>query len=91
MLAAKREKHEELLACLPALQDLQSAWLLMLLCAAPRCNYVLRTVPPSLTDDFAAALDAASPAASLFAGGDEPPDLPPLVERGAQLPLPKGA
>ena len=49
VLAAKREKHEELLARLPALQDLQSAWLLLLLCAAPRCNYLLRTVPPSLT------------------------------------------
>ena len=47
-LAAKRGQQDELLARLPALQKLQSAWMLLLLCAAPRCNYLLRTVPASL-------------------------------------------
>ena len=76
-------QRSELLARLPALQDLKSAWLLLLLCAAPRCNYLLRTVPPSLTDDFATAHDAAVSRciAILLAGGDEP---------FAQLPLRMG-
>ena len=93
VLAAKRDKHEELLARLPALEDLQSAWLLLLLCAAPRCNYLLRTVPPSLTDEFAAAHDAAISRclAVLLAGGDQPIDIPPFGELRAQLPLRMGA
>ena len=92
VLAAKRDKHEELLARLPALEDLQSAWLLFLPCAAPRCNYLLRTVPPSLTDEFAAAHDAAISRclAVLLAGGDQPIDLPPFSEPRAQLPLRMG-
>ncbi|CAE7941576.1 unnamed protein product, partial [Symbiodinium sp. KB8] len=91
-LAAKRGQQDELLARLPALQELQSAWMLLLLCAAPRCNYLLRTVPPSLTEDFAASHDAAISRclAVLLAGGEEPLDLPSLSERRAQLPLRMG-
>ena len=32
---------------LPTLPDLQAAWLLLLYCASPRCNYFARTLPPS--------------------------------------------
>ena len=90
-LATKRGQQDELFARLPALQELQSAWML-LLCAAPRCNYLLRTVPPSLTEEFAASHDAAISRclAVLLAGGEEPLDLPSLSERRAQLPLRMG-
>ena len=37
--------------------DLQSAWLLLLFCAAPRSNFWLRTVPPELVEAFATARD----------------------------------
>ena len=39
------------------LPDFQSAWLLLLMCAAPRTgsNHRLRSMAPSLTDKFAAA------------------------------------
>ena len=35
----------------------QSAWLLLLYCAAPRSNFWLRTVPPELVEAFATAHD----------------------------------
>ena len=91
-LAAKRGQQDELLAPLPALRELQSAWMLLLLCAAPRCNYLLGTVPPSLTEEFAASHDAAISRclAVLLVGGEEPLDLPSLSERRAQLPLRMG-
>ena len=89
VLAAKRDKHEELLARLPALEDLQSAWLLLLLCAAPRCNYLLRTVPPSLTDEFAAAHDAAISRclAVLLARATSPLTSPPSASSGRSCPF----
>ena len=39
--------EQELLDQLPKLPDLQSAWLLLLLCASPRANHAIRTMPPS--------------------------------------------
>ena len=44
-----RRKHDELLQRLPEPQHLQTAWLLLLYCAAPRCQYLLRTLPPAAT------------------------------------------
>ena len=44
-LAAKRCEHDSLLDKLPSLPDLQSAWLILLMCAAPRSNYLLRIFP----------------------------------------------
>ena len=62
-VAAKLEeasvKHEALFARLPDVQDLQCAWLLLLLCAVPRWTYLLRIVPPADTVSFAEARDAA--------------------------------
>ena len=91
-LAERRSKHDELLARLPAMQDMQSAWLLLLLCAAPRCQYLLRTVPPSVTDTFATEHDSAVARclAVLLSGGNEPMDLPALAQRRAALPLRMG-
>ena len=58
-LRHKRDDHDRLLASIPAVDDLQAAWLLLRFCAAPRANYLLRTLPPYLTTDFAAEHDAA--------------------------------
>ena len=38
---------------IPAIQDVQSVWLLLLYCAVPRANYWFRTVQPELTASFA--------------------------------------
>ena len=48
-----------------ALDSLQAAWLLLLFCAAPRANYLLRILPPHLTADYAVADDAAVARVSL--------------------------
>ena len=52
-LELKADEHEELLRRIPAIQDVQAAWLLLLYCAVPRVNYWLRTVQPELTASFA--------------------------------------
>ena len=54
-------------------------------CAAPRANYLLRTLPPHLTADFAAEHDAAVARclATLLEQGDTP--LPPTSLNTAQL------
>ena len=52
-LDQKADEHEELLRRIPAIQDVQSAWLLLLYCAVPRANYWFRTVQPELTAAFA--------------------------------------
>ena len=54
-LAAKAELLEEL----PRLPDLQAAWLLLLFCAAPRAQHILRTVPPSQCLEYSTGHDAA--------------------------------
>ena len=41
-------KHATLLQRIPALRDLQSAWLLLLFCAAPRANFHLRMATPTV-------------------------------------------
>ena len=58
-LNSKREEQDRLLQRIPALDSLQAAWLLLLFCAAPRANYLLRILPPHLTADYAVAHDVA--------------------------------
>ena len=48
-LRRKRGLHDELLSHFPGLPDLQGAWLLLLFCASPRANYLLRMLPPGVT------------------------------------------
>ena len=57
-LAAVSEKHDQLLAQILSVSDLQCAWILLLYCAAARPNYLLRVVHPGLTARFAAHHDA---------------------------------
>ena len=42
----------------PAFQDVQSAWLILLHCAAARANYLLRVVRPALVKKFEENHDA---------------------------------
>ena len=57
-LAAISEKHDQLLAQILSVSDLQCAWILLLYCAAARPNCLLRVVHPGLTARFAAHHDA---------------------------------
>ena len=49
--------HEEikLLQQLPLLPDLQCSWLLLSMCASPRANHALQTLPPSESRGYADA------------------------------------
>ena len=47
-LADKEGSHLQFLARIRAVQDAQCAWLL-LLCAAPKANHILRNLPPSFS------------------------------------------
>ena len=56
---ATLQSHAHLLQEIAALPDLQSAWLLLSFCAAPRAQHLLRTLPPAASATFAVAHDAA--------------------------------
>ena len=55
----KLNEELELLDLLPQLPDLQCAWNLLQLCAAPRANYHLRSQPPKQVALYAATHDTA--------------------------------
>ena len=59
-LRATTEKHSILLNRIPLVQDLQSAWLLLLFCANTCATYSLREIPPAETEQFALAHDVAT-------------------------------
>lgn len=48
---ARLDAEHGLLAELLQLPDLQSAWLLLTYCAAPRAQHLLRTLPPSMSTE----------------------------------------
>ena len=52
------DSHRLLLDRIPAVQDLQSAFIFLLFCAASRATYYLRVCRPSVTDLFARQHDA---------------------------------
>ena len=56
-LETTQAEHQVLLDRIPSLPDLQSAWSLLVHCAASRANYFLRVVPPELGEEFASAHD----------------------------------
>ena len=51
------EHQQVLLDRIPDLPDVQSAWALLLHCAAARANYFIRVVPPELSQEFANSHD----------------------------------
>ena len=51
--------EHKLLDALKLVPDLQTAWQLLVQCAGPRCNHLLRTLPPSQAQGYAAAHDEA--------------------------------
>ena len=57
-LEKKNKDHETLFQRIPWLNDPQSAWLLLLMCASTRANFWLISVHPDLTDAFALQHDA---------------------------------
>ena len=59
-LRAKTEDHALLLGRIPEVPDLQSAWLILLFCASTRANFLLRTLPPCVTEEFATSHDESS-------------------------------
>ena len=58
-LRVSRAGHDQLLQRLPELDDLQASWLLLLFCCSPRCDYLLRMLPPSVTAEYAGTHDSA--------------------------------
>ena len=87
-LAAKRCEHDSLLDKLPSLPDIQSAWLILLMCAALRSNYLLSIFPPTVTEQLAAGHDhAIARCLSELLGSDGPLPLDGLAPQRARLPL----
>ena len=84
-LHAKRRSQDRLLQSIPRIHDLQAAWLLLLFCAAPRANYLLRALPPHLTGGYASMHDAAIArcVAALLDYGEGP--LPQPTRRAAGI------
>ena len=65
ILAALRRvtaKHATLFERIGAVPDLQTAFLLLTFCASPQATYLLRALPPLLTQNFAQAHDGATAA-----------------------------
>ena len=84
-LALEREEHDRLLQRIPSVQDLQAACLLLHYCAAPRANYLLRSVCPATTAAYASSHDAACCLSAPLGLADAP--LPPQPARAARLAL----
>ena len=68
--------------------DMQAAWLLLLMCAAPNCHYLFLALPRSSAAAFARSYDEATLACLRGPlGNDSRPRLDALATRTAQLPL----
>ena len=82
-------KNGALLEKVPKLPDAQCAWLVLALCAVPRANHLLRTVPPSVSAGYAAAHDDLLWETLLKLLGEEPHDAQhlALARLVAELPV----
>ena len=58
LLSERLEGERKLWQGIPFVSDPQCAWQLVVQCAVPMANHVLRTVPPSLVGDYAQGHDA---------------------------------
>ena len=56
-LESKACEHATFLRRIPAIQDLQCAWVLLLYCGVARANFFLRTISPDLSHSFATLHD----------------------------------
>jgi len=52
ILRAKLDEEHKLLDNLEHIPNIQTSWLLLFFCSCPRANYILRTVPPHLCQDY---------------------------------------
>ena len=87
-LRQKIEAQASLFSNIPTVPDLQAAWLLLLMCAAPRCHRLLCALPPSSTAAFARSHDeAVLGCLRELLANDSPPVLDALATKKAQLPL----
>ena len=86
-LELKRAENDSLLTCIPAVEDLQAASLLLRFCACPRANYLLRVLSPAATLPFAEAHDGAVDRCLFALLGFADAPLPELSTRSARVPL----
>ena len=87
----RNASQDTLLQRIPAVPHLQSAWLILLLCGAPRATYLLRILPPCHTHAFAREHDAAVlRCLGRLLSAEEPLELDALQRRRAQLRLARG-
>ena len=63
------DRHSVLLDRISLVDDLQSAWLLLVFCAAARANFFLRSVTPGETSAFASRHDDPSERARVVKDG----------------------
>ena len=87
MLSTIQDKHRVLLDAIPTVPDIQSAWLLLLHCAAARANYC--RVRPDLVDNFDQSHDQGL-WQCLCTIMDVPEDGDPVTRATASLPLSLG-
>ena len=72
--------------------DLQTAWLLLLYCAVPRANHLIRAIPPEVVAEYAQAHDDGIWATFLDLIGNVPqPARNPAQDGAEQLPLVSGS
>ena len=90
-LTARRTDHDVLLDRIPAIPDLQAAWLLLSYCASARANFVLRTVRPELAVEFCVSHDAAIWKCLTTILGVQASAVPELTHRTVSLPLTRSA
>ena len=81
-------QHSEFFEKIPAFEDVQASWLLLLFCASPRANYLLRSLPPPTTATFANDHDVA--VASALTELLQTSPLPAAALARAHLPLHQG-
>ena len=81
-------EEARLLQELPLLPDLQCAWLLLSMCASPRADHILRTLPPDLSASYARGHDDAVWRCLLALLGEEVDDEDPEHAAARRLALP---
>ena len=52
------DEERTLWEAIPHVPDLPCAWQILLQCAGPRCHHILRTLPPTQSEEYAQEHDA---------------------------------